>query len=57
MEFDEFDFWSISNLIFTFCVACKIQVQSRQKIKFIELNFFKLIFQKSSADQQGVCKQ
>jgi hypothetical protein len=26
MNFDELHFWSISNLIFTACVACKIQV-------------------------------
>jgi hypothetical protein len=34
----EIDFWtwflSISNLIFTDCVACKNQVRKRQKIKF-----------------------
>ena len=30
----ELDFLSISNLISTACVACKNQVQNRQKIKF-----------------------
>ena len=44
-------FLSISNLIFTACVACKIQVQNRQKIKFVQLDFLNLIFQKSSSDQ------
>jgi uncharacterized protein (DUF983 family) len=35
----EFEKSSWSNLIFTACVACKIQVQNRQKIKFIQLDF------------------
>ena len=56
MEFKEIHFWSISNLIFTACVACKIQVRNRPKMDFIELHFLKSIFQKSSADQQGVSK-
>ena len=30
----ELDFLFISNLIFTVCVACKNQVQNRQKMKF-----------------------
>jgi hypothetical protein len=41
----EFDFLSISNLFFTACVACKNQVQNRQKIKlknqFRELEILK----------------
>ena len=32
--FYEIDFLSILNLVFTACVACKNQVQNRQKIKF-----------------------
>ena len=40
--------------IFTACVACKSQVQNRLKIQFVKLDFSNLIFQKSSADQQGV---
>ena len=53
MEFDEIPFWSISNLIFTACVACKIQVLNRPKMVFVDVHFLKSIFQKSSADQQG----
>ena len=34
IKFDELDFQSISNLIFTACVPCKNPVQNRQKIKF-----------------------
>ena len=56
-----------TNWIFSACVACKnlirnwfLQaknpVRNRLKIQFIELNFSKLIFQKSSADQQRVCR-
>ena len=33
----------------------KNPVQSRLKIQFVELDFSKLIFQKSSTDQQGEC--
>ena len=32
----------------------KKQVRNRLKIQFVELDFSKLIFQKSSTDQQGV---
>ena len=32
----------------------KNQVQNRLKIQFVELDFSKLIFQKSSRDQKGV---
>ena len=45
-------FWSTSNLIFTACVSCKIQVRNRQKIKFIKIHFWNLIFRISSTDQQ-----
>ena len=34
----EFDELSISNLIFTACVACKNQVQTRKRIKLINLD-------------------
>ena len=45
-----------SNLIFTACVACKIQVPNTiPKIKLIQIHFSNFIFQKSSTDQQGVC--
>ena len=44
----ELHFWSFSNLIFTACVACKIQLRNRPKVS---LHFLKSIFQKSSADQ------
>ena len=46
IQLDELDFLSISNLNFTACVACKTQVQNRQK--------FKLDFSKSRADQWWV---
>ena len=42
----QLDFQSISNLIFTACVACRLKMQ------FVELGFFNLIFQSSSTDQQ-----
>ena len=42
-------FLSFSNLIA--CVSCKIQVQNRRKINFVQLDFSNSIFQKSSADQ------
>ena len=32
--FHKIDFLTISNLIFTACVACNNQIQNRQKIKF-----------------------
>ena len=53
IKLDEIDFWSIPNLIFTACVACKIQVRNRPKINFVQLDFSNFIFQKSSADQYG----
>ena len=40
----------ISKLIFA-----GYQIRNRLKIQFVELDFSKLIFQKSSTDQQGVC--
>ena len=43
-----FTYLSISNWIFTACVACKVQVRNRKKIKFIQHDF-----QKSSAGQEG----
>jgi hypothetical protein len=39
------------NWIFTACVACKIEVQAREKIQFIELNFSNSNIQKSNGDQ------
>ena len=55
IKLDKLEFLSISNLISTVWVvvwvASKIQVQNRQKIKFIQLDFSNLNFQKSSADQ------
>ena len=44
---------SISKLIFAGYTGSKNQVRNRQKIQFVELDFSKLIFQKSSTDQQG----
>jgi hypothetical protein len=44
----------ISKLIFASYTGSKNQVQNRQKIQFVELDFSKLIFQKSSTVQQGV---
>jgi hypothetical protein len=44
-------------LIFAGYTGNKNQVLNRQKIQFIELDFSKLIFQKSSTDQQGVSKE
>ena len=44
------------NLIFTACVA-KMNFEidfCRLKIQFIDIDFYNFIFQKSSADQQGV---
>ena len=52
--FDQLDFWSISNLIFTAFVACKNPVRNGLKIHIIELDFSNSIFQKSSAEGQGV---
>ena len=48
-------FLIILDWIFTASVACKNHVWNRQKIKFVQLDFSNLTFQKSSADQQGVC--
>ena len=39
---------------FTGNTSSKHPVQNRLKIQFVELDFSKLIFQKSSTDQQGV---
>jgi hypothetical protein len=44
---------SILKLIFAGYTGSKNQVRNRQKIQFVELDFSKLIFQKSSTDQQG----
>ena len=45
---------SISKLIFAGYTGSKNPVRNRLKIQFVELDFSKLIFQKSSTDQQGV---
>ena len=45
---------SISKLIFAGYTGSKNQIQTTLKIQFVELDFSKLIFQKSSTDQQGV---
>ena len=44
---------SISKLIFAGYTGSKNQVRNRLKIQLVELYFSKLIFQKSSTDQQG----
>ena len=44
---------SISNLNFAGYTGSKSQVQNRLKIQFVELDYSKFIFQKSSMDQQG----
>ena len=44
--FDELDFLSSLNLIFTACVACNNQVLNIQKIKFVQFDFSNTIFQK-----------
>ena len=41
-------------MIFAGYTGSKNQVRNRLKIQFVELDFSKLIFQKSSTDQQGV---
>ena len=41
-------------MIFEGYTGSKNSVQNRLKIQFIELDFSKLIFQKSNTDQQGV---
>ena len=43
---------SISKLIFACCTGSKNPVRNRLKIQFFKLDFSKLIFQKSSMDQQ-----
>ena len=47
---------SISKLIFAGYTGSKNPVRNRLKIQFVELDFSKLIFQKSSTEQQGVSK-
>ena len=42
-------------MIFTACVAYKHRVQTRQKIKFVELDFSNQKSQNSSTDQQWDC--
>ena len=44
---------SILKLIFAGYTGSKNSVRNRLKIQFAELDFSKLIFQKSSTDQQG----
>ena len=44
----------ISKLIFAGYTGSKNPVRNRLKIQFVKLDFSKLIFQKSSTDQQGV---
>ena len=44
---------SISKLIFAGYTGSKNPVRNRLKIQFVKLDFSKLIFQKSSTDQQG----
>ena len=41
-------------MIFAGYTGSKNPVRNRLKIQFVELDFSKLIFQKSSTDQQGV---
>ena len=47
---------SILKLIFASYTGSKNPVRNRIKIQFVELDFSKLIFQKSSTDQQGDCE-
>ena len=44
---------SISKLIFASYTGSKNPVRNRIKIQYVKFDFSKLIFQKSSADQQG----
>ena len=44
---------SISKLIFAGYTGSKNQVRNRLKIQFVDFDFYKLISQKSSTDQQG----
>ena len=53
MDLDKLDFWSISNLNFVGYTDSNNQVRTRPKIRFIQIHFSNLIFQKSSTDQQG----
>ena len=48
INLDELDFLSVLNLNFAGYTGGKNQVQTRQKIKFIQLDFSNLIFQKWS---------
>ena len=45
---------SISKLIYAGYTGSKNPVRNRLKIQFVKLDFSRLIFQKSSTDQQGV---
>ena len=45
---------AISKLIFAGYTGSKNPVRNRLKIQFVELDFSKLIFQKSNTDQQGI---
>ena len=54
MDFDELHFWSTLNLNFAGYTSSKNQGRNRPKMEFVEIHFSKSIFQKSSADQQGV---
>ena len=54
IKLDELDFLSISNLTFTACVACKIRVQNRQKIKFIQLDFLTWFFKNQVQINRGL---
>jgi hypothetical protein len=42
---------------FAGCTGSKNPVQNRLKIQFVEIDFSKLIFPKSSTDQQGARRQ
>jgi hypothetical protein len=52
IKFNELEFKSILNLIFTACVAFNNQFKNQ----FVEIDFYNMIFPKSSTDQQGVSK-
>ena len=45
---------SISKLIFAGYTGSKNPVWNRLKIQFVEIDYYNLIFQKSSTNQQGV---
>ena len=55
MEFEEIHFWSISNLIFTACIACKFQVQNRPKMDLVE-NHLLIDLTLNVLDISEVCK-